>query len=68
MTSTVDTDEITALNAEMEQILTDEMVFLPLYARLTIGAAWADEIGGYKHNPTQASHTWNVEEWYRADL
>jgi len=28
---------------------------------------WANEIGGFKHNPTQAGHTWNIEDWYRAD-
>lgn len=68
MNATVDEDELTALIAEAEQILADEVVIIPLYARLSIGAAWADEIGGYKHNPSQAGHVWNIEEWYRVDL
>ena len=28
----------------------------------------ADEIAGFEMNPTQASHTWNIETWYRVDL
>ncbi len=39
----------------------------PLYARLVTAAVWEDTIGGFKHNPTQAGHTWNIEDWYRAD-
>jgi ABC-type transport system substrate-binding protein len=53
---------------EGEQILADQVVIIPLYARLVTAAVWGDEVGGFKHNPTQASHTWNMEEWYRVDL
>ena len=42
--------------------------FIPLYQRLDPGAAWADTLGGYKHNPTSAGDTWNIELWYRKDL
>jgi peptide/nickel transport system substrate-binding protein len=68
LNSTVDNEELVGLIAEAEQLLADNLVFFPLYTRLTVGAAWGDEIGGYKHNPTQESHTWNIEEWYRVDL
>ena len=66
--STVDTDALVGYMAEMEQILADQLVIIPLYARLDPGAVWADEVAGYKHNPTQAGDTWNMETWYRVDL
>jgi len=65
---TVDTDRLVALIAEMEAILADQVMFIPLYARLDPGAVWADEMAGYKHNPSQAGDQWNIEEWYRVDL
>ena len=66
--STVDQDELNAALQEMENILADNVVYIPLYARLDPGAIWADSVAGYKHNPTSANDTWNVEEWYRLDL
>jgi peptide/nickel transport system substrate-binding protein len=68
MNATVDPAELTALINEAEQILADNLVIIPLYARLVTAAVWEDEIGGFKHNPTQASHTWNMENWYRTDV
>ncbi|MCL1694122.1 MAG: ABC transporter substrate-binding protein [Actinomycetia bacterium] len=68
MNETVDADELESLIAEAEDILADQMVILPLYSRLVVGAVWEDEITNFVMNPTQASHTWNMEEWYRADL
>ena len=53
---------------EGEQILADQVVIIPLYARLVTAAVWGDEVGGFKHNPTQQSHTWNMEDWYRLDI
>ena len=68
MNATVDEAELTALFNEAEQIIADNLVIIPLYARLVTGAVWEDEVGGYKMNPTQAGHTWNLEYWYRTDL
>lgn len=68
MNETVDDAELVALINEAEQILADQVVIFPLYARLVTAAVWEDEIGGFKHNPTSAGHTWNIEEWYRTDL
>ena len=68
MNSTVDVMEIEALVNEAEQILADQVVIIPLYQRLDPGAVWADTVGGFKHNPSQASITWNIEDWYRVDL
>jgi len=67
MNATVDDGELLALINEAENILADNLVIIPLYARLVTAAVWADEIGNFKHNPTQASHTWNMEYWYRTD-
>ncbi len=68
MNDTVDDEELAALIAEAEEILADRMVILPLFSRLVVGAVWEDEIAGFVMTPTQADQTWNVEEWYRADL
>ncbi len=68
MNATVAPSELLALIQEAENILADNLVIFPLYARLVTAAVWEDEIGGFKHNPTQASHTWNMENWYRTDL
>ncbi len=66
--ASVDPDVLVPLMQEGEQILADQVVIIPLYARLVTSAVWGDEVGGHKHNPTQAAHTWNIEEWYRVDL
>ncbi len=67
MNATVDETQIIALVREAEEILADQVVIIPLSSRLVAGAVWADEIGGFKMNPSQASHTWNIEFWYRTD-
>lgn len=50
---------------ELERILADQVVIIPLYTNPDVGVVWADEIAGYVHNPTMAGDTWNVETWYR---
>ena len=65
--ATVDETELAALFAEAEAILADNLVIYPLYARLSTAAVWEDEVGGFKHNPTQATDTWNLEAWFRTD-
>ena len=68
LNESVDEEVLIPLLAEVEQILADEVVIIPLYQRLVTAAVWADEVGGFKHNPTSASHTWNMEQWYRVDI
>ncbi len=68
MRQTVDESEIVDLIAEAENILADTLVFIPLYQHPDVGAVWANEIGGYVHGPFLGGDTWNVGEWYRADL
>jgi len=68
MNATVDEGELTVLINEAENILADNLVLIPLYARLVTAAVWADEVGNFKHNPSQASYAWNMEFWYRTDI
>ncbi|GMR02128.1 MAG: hypothetical protein BMS9Abin20_0455 [Acidimicrobiia bacterium] len=68
LNSTVDESTLIPLINEAENIIADNLVIFPLYSRLVTAAVWEDEIGGFKHNPTDASHTWNIESWYRSDL
>jgi peptide/nickel transport system substrate-binding protein len=65
--STVDEAELVVLLQEMEQIQADEVVLIPLYARLTVMAFWADEVAGVKHNAASVGYTWNLGEWHRVD-
>lgn len=68
MNSTVNDVELEALINEAEDILAERLVVLPLYGLPVVGAVWEDEIAGFAMNPSQGSHTWNIGEWYRADL
>jgi peptide/nickel transport system substrate-binding protein len=68
LNESVDPEFLIPLMQEGEQILADQVVIIPLYARLVTAAVWGDEVGGFKHNPTSKSHTWNMEDWYRVDL
>ncbi len=68
MNRTVDPDVLVGLIHEAEELLADNAVIYPLYANLVTAAVWEDEIGGFKHNPTTAGYTWNIEDWYRVDV
>jgi peptide/nickel transport system substrate-binding protein len=68
LNASVDEAVLLPLINEAENILADQVVLVPLYARLVTAAYWGDELGGVKHNSTQAGYTWNIEDWYRIDL
>jgi peptide/nickel transport system substrate-binding protein len=68
LNSSVDEAVLVPLINEAESLLADQVVLVPLYARLVVAAWWGDELAGVKHNPTQAGYTWNIEFWYRVDL
>ena len=68
LNTSVDPNVLIPLMQEGEKIMADQMIIFPLYARLSTAAVWGDEIGGFKHNPTTAYYTWNMEDWYRMDL
>ena len=65
--STVSRAEVFEIAAQLEEVLASEVVVIPIWSRLSVGAVHADQIGGFVHNPTQAAHTWNIERWYRLD-
>ncbi|MCL1594336.1 MAG: ABC transporter substrate-binding protein [Actinomycetia bacterium] len=67
LNATVDSDELAALINEAEQLLADNIVFIPLYGLPSVAAVWADEIGNFVNNPI-AGYLWNVEFWYRTNL
>ncbi len=67
MNATVDVEELSTLVQTAERLLADDLVFLPLYPSESVAAVWADTLGGFKHNPTPGSYTWNIGEWYRVD-
>jgi len=61
----VDPAEIRDLARQAEELLAEQAVIIPLAARPVTGAVWADEIQGFRMNPTAAGFTWNIERWYR---
>lgn len=67
MNATVDEPELVRLIHEAEAILADNLVIIPLYAYPVAAAVWEDEITGFRHNPTEAGFTWNIEFWHRSD-
>ncbi len=67
MHTTVDEDDLRSLAREAEEILADQVVIIPVVARGSALAWWADELGGVVHNPGQTGFMWNVEQWYRTD-
>ncbi len=67
MRATVDEDELRTLAREAEEILADQVVIIPLVARGSVLAWWADELAGVDHNPSQTGFSWNVEQWHRVD-
>jgi peptide/nickel transport system substrate-binding protein len=70
MDATVDVAELETLIEEAEAILSDEVVFVPLYSHLSLGAVWADGVANVMHGPpypVAAGLTWNLEDWHRTD-
>lgn len=61
--TSADHDAVLTMAGEAERILADQVVVIPLVARSSVGAVWADEIAGYRH--TSWLPTWNIEEWER---
>jgi hypothetical protein len=65
--ATVDAAELLGLVGEAEELLADQVAFIPLYQLPEVGVVWADEIAGYRHNPTGGGDTWNIGYWHRID-
>ena len=67
MNNTFDTERLTELAAEAEEILADQAIIIPIAARSEALAYWSDEITGIRANSSAATLTWNIEYWYRVD-
>ena len=63
----LDLDTVKSMLAEIETLMADLVVTLPLYAELNAGAAYGDEVSGYRHSIVPGGDTWNVATWYRTD-
>lgn len=64
MKGTVDPEVLRPLFAEAEQILADELVFIPLFVAHQGAAIWEGTIGNYRPDSANGD-TWNIAEWYR---
>jgi peptide/nickel transport system substrate-binding protein len=68
MAHTVDLEEIAAYVAEFEDLLADQMVFLPLYPlEPGVAAIWENRVGGVKNSTSMSTLTWNMAGWHLAD-
>jgi peptide/nickel transport system substrate-binding protein len=63
----VDIEEVKAMLSEIETLMADLVVTLPLYAELNAGAVHADAVSGYRHSIIAGGDTWNAATWYRTD-
>ncbi len=61
----VDPNRLRQLFIELEQIYSDQMVFIPLFARPEGLAVWPDVVAGTAANPSASGILWNVETWRR---
>jgi peptide/nickel transport system substrate-binding protein len=59
--------EVRAMLAEIEALMGELVVTLPLYAELNAGAVWSHAMGGYQHSILPGGDTWNAATWYRTD-
>ena len=66
MRTTADRDRLLELAAEAEEILADQVVFIPLATRGHATAWWSASVAGVRHHPARPV-TWNVDRWYRLD-
>ena len=65
--SRVDLEEVKAMLSEIETLMADLVVTVPLYAELNAGAVHADVVRGYRHSIIGGGDTWNAATWYRTD-
>jgi hypothetical protein len=68
MRSTVDERTLLTLVSDLEDLLADRVVFIPLFQRPHATAGWTDRVAGVVANPSLAGLTWGVGSWYRLDL
>jgi ABC-type transport system substrate-binding protein len=61
----VDIEQVKAMLIEVETLMADLVVTLPLYAELNAGAVHTDAVTGYRHSTLAGGDTWNAATWYR---
>lgn len=62
-----DLDNVRLMLGEIETLMADLVVTLPLYGELNAGAVHTDALSGYRHSIIPGGDTWNVATWHRAD-
>ncbi|MGZ8784902.1 MAG: ABC transporter substrate-binding protein [Acidimicrobiia bacterium] len=62
----LDLEEVKAMLSEIETLMADLVVTVPLYAELNAGAVHADAVSGYRHSIIAGGDTWNAATWYHA--
>jgi ABC-type transport system substrate-binding protein len=65
LNATIDPDQKASLTAEIEKLLWDDLATIPLYSQPAL-SAWTDTLKNIEPNPSQASITWNMDEWSAA--
>ena len=65
MEETVDESELLRLVLEAEEILVDQVVFIPLFTRGHAAVIRESAVGGVVVNPFETGLLWNVAEWHR---
>jgi peptide/nickel transport system substrate-binding protein len=63
----LDLEKVKTMLSEIETLMADLVVALPLYAELNAGAVHADGVSGYRHSIIPGGDTWNVATWHRSD-
>ena len=63
----LDLEEVRSMLSEIETLMADLVVTVPLYAELNAGAVHADVVSGYRHSIIPGGDTWNVATWRRSD-
>ncbi len=61
----VDLEELKRRLTEVETLLAEQVVVLPLYPILNPGAVWTERVMGYQHSTAPGGDLWNVEEWFQ---
>jgi peptide/nickel transport system substrate-binding protein len=60
----VDLEELRDRLREVDEMLANEIVVVPLFPVLNAAVVWEDTIGGFNH-VGNLPDTWNVERWHR---
>ena len=65
LNATIDPDQRAKLVADVERLLWEDLATIPLYSQPAL-SAWTDTLKSIEPNPSQASITWNMDDWSAA--